>query len=177
MLNRTNLTLSALSNRLNLGTRSLALNTSVKHGDQTLRIRHLHHDVMRSTMAWYVVSPFVPDKYDIPAIPGSIIPGQQQQPNGCTGQEASRPVCPPCVEPAPSDTWFLSPGSLGEGSRESRSASPATARPGTARKRRPGCTLRTVGDEVSGRVHAARRAAAGKAPAASAKAIAARTGG
>ena len=40
MLNRTNLTLSALSNRLNLGTRSLALNASVNNGGQTLRIRH-----------------------------------------------------------------------------------------------------------------------------------------
>ena len=80
MLNRMNLTLSALSNRLNLGTRSLALNASVNHGDQTLRIRHLHHDVMRDTMAWYVVSPFAPGKYDIPPIPGSIIPGQQQRP-------------------------------------------------------------------------------------------------
>ena len=38
MLNRTNLTLSALalSNRLNLGTRSLAANASVNDGDQTL---------------------------------------------------------------------------------------------------------------------------------------------
>ncbi len=42
MFNRTNLTLSArtLSNRLNLGTRSLALNAGVNHGGQTLRTRH-----------------------------------------------------------------------------------------------------------------------------------------
>ena len=38
MLNRTNLTLSALSNRLNLGTRSLVLGTGVNHGGNTLRI-------------------------------------------------------------------------------------------------------------------------------------------
>ena len=39
MFNRTNLTLSArtLSNRLNLGTRSLALNAGVKNGGRTLR--------------------------------------------------------------------------------------------------------------------------------------------
>ena len=57
MLNRTNLTLSALalSNGLNLGTRSLAANASVNDGDQTLRTRHSHHDVMRERMVWYVV--------------------------------------------------------------------------------------------------------------------------
>ena len=133
MLNRTNLTLSALSNRLNLGTRSLALNASVNHGGQILCIRHLHHDVMRDTMVWYVVSPFAPGKYDIPLIPGSTIPGQQQRPVVCAGQEASRSVCPPSVEPSPSQTWFLSQEFLGQGSRGSRSASPAPARPGTAR--------------------------------------------
>ena len=49
MFNRTNLTLSArsLSNRLNLGTRSLALVANVKNGDQTLRTRQTHHDVLR----------------------------------------------------------------------------------------------------------------------------------
>ncbi len=50
MLNRNNLTLSALSNRLNLGTRSLVLNASVDNG-KALRIRHAHQDVMRETMA------------------------------------------------------------------------------------------------------------------------------
>ncbi len=41
LLNRTNLTLSALalSKGLNLGTRSLAANASVNDGDQTLRTR------------------------------------------------------------------------------------------------------------------------------------------
>ncbi len=170
MLNRTNLTLSALSNRLNLGTRSLALNASVNHGDQTLRIRHLHHDVMRDTMVWYVVSPFAPGKYDIPPIPGSTIPGQQQRPVGCAGQEASRSVCPPSVEPSPSQTWFVSQEFLGQGSRGSRSAEsgPRQARDGAKAAARP--TLRTAGNEASGPVHAARRAAAGSAPAARARA-------
>ena len=47
MFYRTNLTLSALSNRLNLGTRSLVQATSLNHGDQALRFRHPYHDVMR----------------------------------------------------------------------------------------------------------------------------------
>jgi len=42
MLNRTNRTLSANLNRLNLGTRSLVLKTGVNNGDSTLRVRHAH---------------------------------------------------------------------------------------------------------------------------------------
>ena len=59
MLNRTNLTLSALalSNRLNLGTRSLAANASVNRGDQTLLVRQSHHGVMHDGMMWYHVFP------------------------------------------------------------------------------------------------------------------------
>ena len=54
MLNRTNLTLSALalSNRLNLGTRSLAANASVNKDDQAQYIRQSHHGVMRDGMMW-----------------------------------------------------------------------------------------------------------------------------
>lgn len=51
MLNRTNRTLSATSNRLNLGTRSLAASANVNTGALTLRIRtdllDLMHDGMR----------------------------------------------------------------------------------------------------------------------------------
>ncbi len=81
MLNRTNLTLSALalSNGLNLGTRSLAANASVNDGDQTLRIRHSHHDVMRERMVWYVVSSNPKPKYAIPAIPSSFFQQQQHE--------------------------------------------------------------------------------------------------
>ena len=93
MLNRTNLTLSALSNRLNLGTRSLVLGTGVKHGNQTPRIRHSHHDVMRKRSVWYVVPSFVVGKYDIPPAPDSIIPELPQQPIRCGGREASRSAC------------------------------------------------------------------------------------
>jgi hypothetical protein len=71
MLNRNNLTLSALSNRLNLGTRSLVLNTGVNNGTAQ-RIRHAHHDVMRKFKAAFKVGDpmvvyFVPPVTD-PAI-------------------------------------------------------------------------------------------------------------
>jgi hypothetical protein len=86
MFNRTNLTLSArsLSNRLNLGTRSLALNASVKNGGQILRTRHTHHDVLREGMVWYDVLPNMPEGYAIPSIPGSFIQSQQCPPAGLT---------------------------------------------------------------------------------------------
>jgi len=51
MLNRTNRTLSANLNRLNLGTRSLAATANVNRGDlQTQRTRHAHRVVMRDGM-------------------------------------------------------------------------------------------------------------------------------
>ncbi len=166
MLNRTNLTLSALSNRLNLGTRSLALNAGVNDGDQALRIRHLHHDVMRDRMVWSVVVPVPTGERDIPPIPGSILPVQQRCLIEAAARESSRPACPPFVVPAPGQPSFLGEDSLGQGSRGSRSMRPATARPGPARKRSPGRSLRTAGYEGSGPWYAARRAAAGLAPAA-----------
>jgi hypothetical protein len=107
MLNRMNLTLSALSNRLNRGTRSLVLNTSVNHGVNAQRIRLSHHDVMRDDMSWYVVSFSKPVKHDIPSIPGSKISGPQQRQNRCAGQETGRAACArrrarsaPAAEPA-----------------------------------------------------------------------------
>ena len=86
MFNRTNLTLTArnLSNGLNLGTRSLALNASVKNGGLTLRTRHTHHDVLREGMVWYDVFPNMPEGYGIPSIPGSFSHSQQCQPVGRT---------------------------------------------------------------------------------------------
>ena len=81
MLNRTNLTLSALalSNRLNLGTRPFAANASVNFGGQTLRTRQSHHDVMRERMDWYVVLSIPRPRYAIPAIPGSFFQVQERQ--------------------------------------------------------------------------------------------------
>ncbi len=73
MLNRTNQTLSALalSNRLNLGTRSLAVNASVNDGAQTLRTRHAYHDLMRDGMVWFDVFSIPKSKHSIPSIPSS----------------------------------------------------------------------------------------------------------
>ncbi len=57
MLNRTNRTLSAHLNRLNLGTRSLALKSGVNIDGQTLRSRHAHHVVMRDGMREHALDP------------------------------------------------------------------------------------------------------------------------
>ncbi len=90
MLNRTNLTQSALTNRLNLGTRALALNAIASHGKRTQRIRHVHLDVMRQKPMWRDVSPFSKVDYDIPHVPGSILPGSQQRPIRCSSQRPRR---------------------------------------------------------------------------------------
>ena len=90
MLNRTNLTLSALalSNRLNLGTRSFAANASVNFGGQTLRTRQSHHDVMRERMDWYVVLSIPRPRYAIPAIPGSFFHVLQRQLSFVTSEQS-----------------------------------------------------------------------------------------
>ena len=56
MLNRTNRTLSANLNRLNLGTRSLVLLESVKPGKQTLHTRHDHRFAMRASARMFASS-------------------------------------------------------------------------------------------------------------------------
>jgi hypothetical protein len=73
MLNRTNRTLSANLNRLNLGTRSLAVTANINTGDlQTLRTRHVHRVVMRDGMHGYRPSPISISRGAIPVIPGSL---------------------------------------------------------------------------------------------------------
>ena len=74
MLNRTNLTLSALalSNRLNLGTRSLAANAGVNKGDKTQTIRQSHHGVMRDGMMWPGSDPIPQIGAAFPCIPSSF---------------------------------------------------------------------------------------------------------
>jgi hypothetical protein len=71
MLNRTNRTLSANLNRLNLGTRSLALQANVNNGDQALYVRHAHPVVMRAGTVGYRVVPKVIGRGVVPSIPGS----------------------------------------------------------------------------------------------------------
>ena len=171
MLNRTNLTLSALSNRLNLGTRSLVLNASVNNGDQTLRIRHLHHDVMRERMVWLCVVPScIQGNTTFRPLPGSIIPGQQQRPIRCAGQEASRPVCLPCVEPRSEPKPEFRPGLSAEVHADPDPPS-GPARPGTAKSHarptcgRPGTRVRVRdtprGEQQQGRQRPRRAAVAG----------------
>ncbi len=71
MLNRTNRTLSAHLNRLNLGTRSLDLNVSAFNGEPTLRIRHAHAVVLRDGM---VGAPLIPMPIGIGRWGISVIP-------------------------------------------------------------------------------------------------------
>ena len=125
MLSRINLTLSALTNRLNLGTRTLVLNASGNNGKTTLRIRHLHHDVMRQRMVWCVVPSFTSERYDIPPMPDSIIPDPQQRPIRCAGQDASRSACQRSVLPKPSQAWPLKQARPGRYLLDSSSASAA----------------------------------------------------
>jgi hypothetical protein len=100
LLNRTNLTLSALalSNGLNLGTRSFAVDANVSNGDQTLRIRQVHHDVMRERMVWYVVSSIPKPSDANPAIPSSFFPRRPQRP-GCLTLPRGYVEADSCVEP------------------------------------------------------------------------------
>jgi hypothetical protein len=73
MLNRTNRTLSANLNRLNLGTRSFVLATGESNGKVTLRIRHAHGPAVRAEMAWsYDPSIRPSSRFAIPSIPGSF---------------------------------------------------------------------------------------------------------
>jgi len=72
-LNRTNRTLSANLNRLNLGTRSLAATANVNTGDlQTLRICHARHVVMRDGMHGLSSFPIAIRRDEISVIPGSL---------------------------------------------------------------------------------------------------------
>jgi hypothetical protein len=82
MLSRMNLTLSALalSNGLNLGTRSRTANADVNLDGQTLCILNSHHGVMREGMVWHSFSK-PKSKPGIPSIPSSVFPVQVQQPS------------------------------------------------------------------------------------------------
>lgn len=114
MFYRTNLTLSALSNRLNLGTRSLVQTTSVNHGDLALRIRHPYHDVMRDKMAWCVASPFKPVGYDIPRSLGSIITGHEERFVHQAGRLSSHLACQDPVSPGPEQQGRVSQPAAGQ---------------------------------------------------------------
>jgi len=71
-LNRTNRTLSAHLNRLNLGTRSLAsLASLINDGIQTLHTRHAFAVPVRAGSARVPVSRLIMARYPVPSIPGS----------------------------------------------------------------------------------------------------------
>jgi len=71
MLNRTNRTLSAHLNRLNLGTRSLATLAGLNDGAQTLHTRHAYPVVMRVGVVGVPVHPILIGRTEIPSIPSS----------------------------------------------------------------------------------------------------------
>ena len=163
MLNRTNLTLSArtLSNRLNLGTRSLALNASVNHGDQTLRTRQTHHDAMREGMVWYDVFPIMPARYGIPTNPGSFSQPQQCLPS-CALAQPGRSAAAIRVEPDLRPADLIDRPERGAGVGDPRFPSVAVA-PCERRvvERRLACESRLRGKSPrkSGEKRAAKRAA------------------
>lgn len=68
MLYRNDLTLSAHSNRLNLGTRSLVLTTGVNNGGADLCIRATNHPLMRAFMAEPSATSFSPEVCAVPPI-------------------------------------------------------------------------------------------------------------
>jgi hypothetical protein len=102
MLNRTNLTLSALAltNGLNLGTRSFAAQASVNTNGDLARIRQVHHGLMREGMMWYSVVSIPKPRLGIPVVPDSF--SKIQQPRfGCVlSQQGVFAVDVP-VEPEP----------------------------------------------------------------------------
>jgi hypothetical protein len=71
MLNRTNRTLSAHLNRLNLGTRTLASQASFNNGDSTLHSRLVHPVAVRAGVVGVPVYPMIMGPIGIPSIPGS----------------------------------------------------------------------------------------------------------
>jgi len=71
MLNRTNRTLSASLNRLNLGTRSLATLASFNYGAQTLHSRYASPVDVRDGMVGDPVDPPMMGRIGIPSIPSS----------------------------------------------------------------------------------------------------------
>ena len=71
MLNRTNRTLSANLNRLNLGTRSLASQASFNSGASTLHTRLVHSVAVRAGVVGVPVYPMIMGTDGLPAFPGS----------------------------------------------------------------------------------------------------------
>jgi len=71
MLNRTNRTLSAHLNRLNLGTRTLASQASFNNGDSSLHTRLVHPVAVRAGVVRVPVYSMIMGPDGLPAFPGS----------------------------------------------------------------------------------------------------------
>jgi hypothetical protein len=144
MLNRTNLTLSALalSNRLNLGTRSFAANASVNFVGETLRTRQSHHDVMRERMDWYVVLSMPRPRYAIPVIRSSFFQPQHGQLSCVTSQQSVLAV-DVCVDSAPRPADLVSRRERGVQIRDPR-FQPSNSLVGMARSDAAGCKSRSA---------------------------------
>lgn len=96
MLNRTNLTQTALLNGLYLGTRSLVLGTSLNSNGKALTVRDSHHGFMRDGMKWHVVKSVLKRIYDVPEIP---IP--------CSEPQASQFQSPRSASKRPGSLGFI----------------------------------------------------------------------
>jgi len=145
MLNRNNLTLSALSNRLNLGTRSLVLTTSVDNIGMDLRNRHTHHDVMRKQMGAESVTPIPVGAYAIPPITGPAYADAAAFTKACGGSWKPD-AADAWLVPSPAAAWrswqacqsALSQGwESGSSSRLSSRSRRSAARVGIVEARRP----------------------------------------
>jgi len=172
MLNRNNLTLSALSNRLNLGTRSLVLTTSVDNNGTALRIRHTHHDVMRKQMERESVTSIPVEVYAIPPVFGPADADAAAFTKACGGSWKPD-AADAWLVPSPAEAWqswqasqsALGQGQgLGSGSRLSSRSRRSAARAGIVEaRRRPGSrrpeAIETASAAWTSRAEAARRTA------------------
>jgi hypothetical protein len=89
MFYRNNLTLSASSNRLNLGTRSFAQFAYVNPGGNPSRNLRTHHDSMRDRMSWYLDIPIIISEVPVPSssrLLSQVVPGSPGQPSGRPGE-------------------------------------------------------------------------------------------
>jgi hypothetical protein len=145
MLNRTNRTLSANLNRLNLGTRSLAVTANINTGDlQTLRVRHVHRVVMRDGMSGYRPSSMITSRGPSPVIPGSLpvpawlIPSVPVRPWGELAAEMFTVTDRPCRQ---GDLQALSSAlgrDLDQQERSKRDRRPVTGKRLKVERKRPG---------------------------------------
>jgi hypothetical protein len=165
MLNRTNRTLSANLNRLNLGTRSLGLQASAIVGGQTLRIRHAHDVVMRDGIVGVPMDPITCGSWRVVEIPCSS-PVPPRAPAARVVRDRVEPAA--AVRPATAEPAFLfgRPGLGGYSQRQSQARlpqEPAKTGRKPLRGKRPSSWsgVACTADRAALRAYAASPAAAG----------------